>query len=122
MQNWIFGWSFHWFSVLVPVVGKRRIPERTSQTSTCALNQIPHVGIATVAFLLYHFQLPSGLTVALLGFSPRAKSGQKGIRPRVHLQKAAPSAALPQQPAVVVVPSKHRDMIRERRKKIASRL
>lgn len=115
MQNWISGWCLHWFSVLV---GKDiEFPNELRRLPRVCDFQIPHVGIATVAFGLCRFQLPSGLTVALLGFSPQAESGQKGIRPRVHLQKAAPSTALPQQPAVVVVPPNHRDVIRERRKK-----
>lgn len=86
------------------------------------LLRLPHVLLIRfltseelLAFYFLSFPAPfrSGSCFALL--APRAESGQKGIRPCVHLQKAAPSAALPQQPAVIVEPSKHRGMIREKK-------
>lgn len=68
-------------------------------------------------FRLYRFQLLAGLAAALLGFSPGQNQAKRGLDPVCISRRRLPSAALPQRPNVVVVPSKHRDVIREKRKK-----
>lgn len=50
-----------------------------------------------VFFLLYQLQFPLGFSIcfALCVGPGKKNSGQKGIRPRVHLQNADPSAGSP---------------------------
>lgn len=103
---------------LVLISGWMIRKKRTCQTSARAPNQgSSRQKNNCWTFYSHSFPAPFGSGGCFVQLLPQAESGQKGIRPCVHLQKAAPSAAVPQQPVVVVLPSKHRGMIREKRNK-----
>lgn len=56
----------------------------------------PHIPMQRLmVFWWYQLHFKIGLPFALPSASAQQKSGQKGIRPYVHLQKAAPSAGSP---------------------------